>query len=500
MQQPNVLLITCDQLNPAVMSCYGGPVPTPHLASLASEGVCFTQATTPFPACSPARASLVTGQFPHTHRIVHNVLRRDYPMVDSPATEEGIKATDLTLDKLLFDRGYSTHHYGKWHLLDDDLPYFSDMFTEHDGYAKGMEPLFQQVAQTDRNEWMDWCGWKLPIQRSKAFQAAAKKAKDQLKDHMYSDIVGKIGKLNFTVDQTFDAMVAQRTMDRLRTYAKEEQGEGRPFMVTCSFQMPQTPNAAPSPYYEMFNPAKIKLPRNQYCEALFQPDFSRTAADAIGERGLREFLRVYYAAVKLIDDQVGTLLRCLQEEGLDNDTIVVFTADHGDMTGGHGMIWQSTTAFYEEVVKVPLIMKYPKVLQPQRSELPMCLTDMLPTLLACTGVSIPPTVEGRNMLPFLTGEIALNQASPYTFSERIPPNPQHTRGWLPMNQACYMVRGRGYKYIAYADGHRFLYDLVRDPGEVRNLAYAQEHALALQEMRQALDLWKSSQLQRKPNI
>ena len=124
--RPNVLLIMCDQLNAGVLGCYGGQVPTPNIDRIAREGVRFDNAVCPTPFCSPTRASIVTGQYPHAHGIVTNVNRRDYPAIRSPATEEGIKAADVTTEKLLHGAGYSTHHYGKWHLLDEDLPYYED--------------------------------------------------------------------------------------------------------------------------------------------------------------------------------------------------------------------------------------------------------------------------------------------------------------------------------------------------------------------------------------
>ncbi len=119
--QPNIILLMCDQLNASVPGCYGGPVPTPNLDRLAREGILFDRATCPFPVCSPTRASMVTGLYPHTHGITHNVNQRDYPAIGAPETEEGLKAGDITTEKLLHGAGYRTHHYGKWHLLDDWL-------------------------------------------------------------------------------------------------------------------------------------------------------------------------------------------------------------------------------------------------------------------------------------------------------------------------------------------------------------------------------------------
>lgn len=144
--RPNVLIIMCDELNASVMSCYGGPVPMPNLDRLASEGLIIDQVTCPSPSCSPSRASLVTGLYPHAHGIVHNVSRREFPawyaFIGEPKGEEGLKANDVTTESVLYQAGYQTHHYGRWHLLDDDLPYYRDMYRDHCEYAADMATVF----------------------------------------------------------------------------------------------------------------------------------------------------------------------------------------------------------------------------------------------------------------------------------------------------------------------------------------------------------------------
>ena len=132
---PNILMIQCDQLSARALTLYGGPVCTPHIERLAAEGVVFDQAICPAPSCSPSRASIVTGRYPHAHGVAHNVNRRDYPSYRPPATEEGLEVTDVTTERLLSEAGYATYHVGKWHLSDDDLPYYPQMFREHLEYA-----------------------------------------------------------------------------------------------------------------------------------------------------------------------------------------------------------------------------------------------------------------------------------------------------------------------------------------------------------------------------
>ena len=128
-RSPDIVIILCDQLSARVLGCYGGPVPTPNIGRIAHEGVMFRNACCAFPVCSPSRATLATGMYPHSHGITYNVMRRDYPMVASPPTQEGLKSADVTTGSILYAAGYATHFYGKWHLTDEYLPYYSDMFS-----------------------------------------------------------------------------------------------------------------------------------------------------------------------------------------------------------------------------------------------------------------------------------------------------------------------------------------------------------------------------------
>jgi arylsulfatase A-like enzyme len=236
-------------------------------------------------------------------------------------------------------------------------------------------------------------------------------------------------------------------------------------MITCSFVWPHDPNVVPSPYYEAFDPEKIKLPENfGVSEKRFENNWSREIVRDLGEPGLREFLRIYYGMVKLIDDQVGKILRTLDETGKANDTIVIFTADHGDMMGGHGMVWKSTAAFYDEVVRVPLLVRYRRK-------------------------PIPEQAQGQSLVPFLTGERNISKARQYTFSERVRANPQGRRKVIPGTKGEFMVRGKGWKFIRYHDGQEYLYCLNADAGETRNVAADPRNRSCREELAAEIEEW-----------
>jgi arylsulfatase A-like enzyme len=480
--RPNVLVIISDQLNAAVTSAYGGPLSTPNLQRLARRGMVFRNATCPTPFCSPSRASLITGLYPHKHGIVYNCARADYPAIQSKTADEGITTADTTTDKILNAAGYNTHQYGKWHLSGDSLPYYPDQYGECREYAQEMSHVFDEVRRRPREHWMDWYGWALPVTVDAAYRRTWS-PDDPIGQGRFSDFITKMGRLEFPRTDTFDVRVADRTVKRLESL------DNRPFSITCSLMWPHDPNVVPAEYYARTDPAKIELPANRGLrEARFEDDISRRMVGRSTETRLREFLRIYYGTVYLVDDQVGRVLDALEQTGRAGNTIVIFTADHGDMAGGHGMAWKSTQAFYDEIARIPMIVSWPGHIQPGTTDAAASLVDIAPTILELTGHSVPAGMQGSSLAPLLWGRGSASKFV-YGFSERVRANARRTRTVARDTKAERMIRGDGWKYVHYSDGGEYLYDLTKDPGETRNLAEERSQQTRKRDLAQQMQAW-----------
>jgi len=475
---PNILFIQCDQLNAKALSCYGGEVDTPNIDRLAQEGVRFTNAACVTPFCSPTRAAWVTGMYTHAHGIVANVPYPEEPGPPKRGEQHGINDDDIITEDILHRSGYATSHYGKWHLTGVPSCY-SDMYRTQTEYPDEMEQVFAEVSEMDRDRWMDWYKWNLPVTVSNVVKENAK----DLELGIYRDFIAKIGKLELPAEQTCDVRVCDKTVERIKEL------KDRPFMITCSFNWPHDPNVVPSPYYEMFDPDKVTLAENRNVrEERFEKDWGRQIVVALEEPGVREFVRIYYAMVKLIDDQVGRIVKALEETGQLDNTVIIFTADHGDMMSGHGMVWKSTQAFYDEIVRVPLIIRYPKLFDPQLCDIAADSTDIMPTILALTGRPVPDQAQGQNLVPYLTGRKDESQARPYAFSERVIRHREGIRKVAPGTKASFCVRGQGFKYCSYP-GQEYLYDLKNDPGEKKDVVNDPAYKDRLDIMRTELARW-----------
>jgi arylsulfatase A-like enzyme len=477
--KPNVLVIMVDQLNVNALSCYGGEMQTPNIDRLANEGVRFDRAYCTTPFCSPSRASIVTGQYLHEHGIVQNMGWRQ---------KDGITIDDETTEKILSENGYETHHYGKWHVESDSLPYlpyYPDQYDFGYQYKKEANESGVTLKKADSDEYMNFYGQSFPVEGTPYMKGKREHLDSIWSSIEYRDFVTKMGRLKIKPEEWIDGILAKKTIARIK-----ESGETKnPFMLTCSFIWPHDPNFAPSPYYEMFNPDSLKVPEFNTPEQKFENSWSRRMVNGYGDEGLKEFLRIYHANVKYLDDRIGEILGELEAQGKLDETLIIFTADHGDMMGEHGMTWKSNESFYEAIANIPFIIRYPKLFKPGVSSMPISLVDIKPTILSVVGEEYKSKVSGTNIVPFFTGEKSMTEAPKYSFCERIQYHPEGKREILSTAKGAFMVRNNRYKLNIYPDGDVFLYDLENDPNEMKNVIDNPKFTQDVLELEKALSEW-----------
>lgn len=380
----------------------------------------------------------MTGLFPHQHGIVTN-LRSDSPGLDPdlPTTEQA-----------LANAGYVARQIGKWHLGEK---------TRVPAYAQDPERNYRQHFRSIARELPAPPDGPIsrvgrPIYAVDAVHAANAKFDGNGPSNTW------IGRTDVPVEHTEEAWIADRAIENLGELA------GRPFLMTVSFPAPHALWVINEPYYSLHERQRISLPANR--GSVRDVDRSTPAwrfGQLLGEDGMREYLGVYYGMVSMMDANLGRILAELERLGEADNTLVVFTADHGDMQGGHGMYDKTSYSMYEETTRVPLLLRYPGRIpagQTRATHAGTC--DVSPTILDYLGFEVPQTLAGRSLRASIDGSEDMERPM---FAERdrsawgseVPPHFQR------------LIRTHEWKYCYHSRGDSQLYDLANDPGETRNL-------------------------------
>lgn len=423
-RRPNLLFVFADQMRGMDMGCAGNPqVRTPHLDSLAEEGTLFVHAYANAPVCTPSRAMLLTGKYPLTVKVVAN----DLPL---PATER-------TLGEILQEAGYRTGYIGKWHL--DGVP--RNRFTPPGPRRHGFE---------------FWAVWNC--------------AHDYFNGRIYRDTPEPIPLPGYEPEAQTDL-----ALEFLR------QRDGRPFALFLSWGPPHDPYwQVPERYQRLYDPDRIELRPN-----VQEPKGPRVPLGPKDrELGLRRTLANYYAHISALDEQLGRLLEALEALRMAEDTLVVFTSDHGDMLGSQGMLKKQQP--WEESISIPLLVRWPgQVPKGRISEQLVGIVDLAPTLLGLMGLPVPEDMEGADLSPHFLGEAAAEEGSVFlmdlvTVDEA---QAQGLREWRGL-------RTRRYTYARFVDGQEWLlYDNLHDPYQRRNLIHEPQAAPLKASLEEELQRW-----------
>ena len=454
----NVLLIVCDDLNTHVSPSGYDHIKTPTLAKFASNAMTFNRAFCQYPVCGPSRASFLNGLYPQSSGVIDN-------KADIRQTRPGT----LSMPQFFKENGYWTGSVGK---------VFHSPRHEHGEIAWNEFHRFNNdelpvVAEARKKFEAENGSVELPKNR-KAWRTLEKKAKSKL-DAQTPPGYGPSG---LTEEQHKDGKNA-RTVAR---WLKEKPNGKKPFFITCGIQKPHVPFLAPQKYFDLYplesivyTPEKAnlwdKIPRRAINTRFKEFGFEEAKEnDALR----REYMQAYHACVSFIDAQIKIVFDSLKASGEWENTIVIFTSDHGYHLGDH-FLWGKVTLF-DIGAKVPFIVHAPGLTKAgTRSEAMVELIDIYPTLAQLTGLTPPGHLQGASLRPLLDHPERLGKKN-YAYSIV-------TRG----KGMGYALRNQRWRYGKWPDGEE-LYNLTNDPEEKNNLVTKRGLEHRLGEFRRVLKI------------
>ena len=443
--RPNVLWICSDQQRYDTLGCYGNKfVKTPNLDGLAQGGAIFEYAHSQSPVCTPSRACFLTGRYPRTTRCRQN--GQDIP--------EG----EVLITRILAEEGYVCGLSGKLHLSPCHPSVCKTMERRiDDGYTDFHWSHHSGGGWGTSNEYWKWL--------------EEKGAKFESRPHPESKHI-RLGPPAGLHQTTWCAEKACEFMD-----ARAE--DGASWLFSVNMFDPHHAFDAPEEHLNRYNPDDIPLPNYVDGELESKPQWQKFHVYAeMSERDHRLVRASYWAMCDLIDDQVGRMLENLEKTGQIGNTIVIFTSDHGEMLGDHG-IYLKGPYFYEPAIRVPFIISWPGHILPQRSDALVELIDLPQTLLDAIGLPHYPGMQGKSLWPMLAGQADCHHHRDDVYCEYYNAMPWHQE---PTAQTT-MVRTRRYKLtVAHGLDEGELYDLERDPDETNNLWYDPESLSVKAEM------------------
>lgn len=436
---PNILFLLVDQWRGQAMGYAGDPnIETPHLDQLAASGLRLTQCSANSPLCTPYRAMLMSGRYPARTNVYTN---------NAPLSPDEYCIADH-----FGAMGYATGYVGKWHL---------------DGSHRG--------HVQHRQGWQYFAGFN--------------------RGHNYFDGVYWINEStqrHRIPEGSFEPDVqADLAMDWIRQTTQNQ--PDKPWFMMVSWGGPHGPYIAPDDYMAQFDPTALQSRGNVRCHLEDCNELEDGICPSCDAR-YRERLHGYYAHAKNLDDNTGRMMAFLKENGLDENTIVVFTSDHGDMHYSHGM--EAKGKPWEESINVPFILSWPKgVAQGRVSDSMLSAIDLYPTLCGLAGLPVPPGKDGKDLSAFVRGEGGPEQES--VFITRGTSIGDNTWGWRGVRTKRYTYawywgqRARDRDFGIWADQQYgvpgderplLLYDNQEDPLQLNNLAVDDAYRPLMREM------------------
>lgn len=488
--RPNVLFIMTDQMRADCMFCAGHPVvKTPHLDELAGDGVLFRRAYVQSAVCGPSRMCFYTGRYPHANR--------------SPWNEVPLPADEKTIGHYFAEGGYRAVLCGKTHYTPDPLD----------------DPSVQPAEGIRRATLAGLETWELNDGRGEGWLAHLRSMgypDEVVRDPFSVDTPPDADRdhaaypTRFRREDSDTAFMTDRAMAFMADAAGPPGSPGSPWFLHLSYFKPHLPIVAPYPYNELYDPTDSPAP-NRSPEELARPHpfhipfrIERGGVAYDDEKVWRQRRATYYGLITEIDDHLGRLFRFMKDRGLWENTLIIFTSDHGEYVGDHWMFEKEL--FYDEAYNVPFIVRDPRPCADGTRGMAMDdfveSLDVLPTCMEVCGLcgpdgpgglDTPAVLQGRSLVPLLHGERPGDWRTEvyadwdfrfYWTPKKLGIPPERCRGW--------MVRDDRFKYWHFNGMPDVLFDLEADPGELRNVAGDPRYAGAVQHLRVRLMDWRMS--------
>ena len=453
--RPNVLLIHTDQQRWDALGANGNDeIHTPNLDRLASEGVNFDRYFVQAPVCMPSRESYLTGQYPSQLDIYTNGI----------TLPEDVR----TLPGMLDNYGYHSANLGKLHFL----PHANrDHRKSHPSYGfdrleisdePGSYPdAYRKWVERNDPSALDDVSVGLPPATTRW---PADIGVDDI-EHPEPRFTLESRPFPADADLTHTAFVADRTLDYL-----ESQAGNDPFLGIAGFYSPHSPWVAPQEYLDLYDPDELSIPdfppavEKERREIAEDADHGDPTVETFTDEEIREVRRGYYAMISEVDHHVGRILDRLEELGIAEETLVIFTADHGDWLGDflqYGKGWPCQ----DPVVRVPFIARWPEAIEePGRTVSDIVeAVDLVPTILDAAGVQTPPNLLGESLLPAIEEGGGLEREAESALVE---------------DESGKILRTDGYRYVLHEDGGEELYDLDAEYGPYRDVSNDRPEVLA----------------------
>ncbi len=454
MKRPNILILYTDQQRWDTIKANGNNnIKTPNLDRLAASGTNFDHCFSQNPVCMPSRISFMTGQYCSALKITHMAVT--------------VPEETLTLQKILTHYGYYNGLIGKLHYLPHSNRDHKELHPAYDFHHMELsdepgcyEDAYRAWVRRKAPEELDNISLGLPPANENWRKPVG--FKDIIRHPQRFGINGVI-KESFSFsgrsDLTQAAFVGEQTMEFLRV------NKERPFFCFSGFYSPHSPWIVPKEYLDLYDPQSIPL-----SEFPSEMELKRSK-ECCSDEELRSIIHGYYAMISEVDHWVGKILNTLDELGIADNTIIVFTSDHGEWLGEHLQYGKGYWA-QDSVSRVPLIIRVPEAIGGaagrQVSNIVECV-DVVPTLLDLAGIQIPPEVQG-DMLPVIKDRTTCS-------GDALGLTEHH--GWKSL-------RFEHYRYVVEKSGKEQLYNLQEDPQEYKNIVEKEEYSSILYQARKLL--------------